>query len=138
MSSGRAPTWVGWLQWSPMLIVLVGALFVIRGYTVQDDAILIHRLLWVTRLPLAGLTGASFEPDAMRRSIRTLGNGGLFSFTGMYHNRQLGAYRAFVTDLHRTVVLRLGKKTVVVSPATPDEFVRELLALPAIHSSRMP
>src|SRR3954464_11996498 len=103
-------------------MVCGGALFTIRGYTVTPDALLVHRLFWTTRLPLAGLQSAQFEPNAMRWSIRTFGNGGLFSFTGWYRNKALGAYRAFVTDPHQTVVLHFPNRTVVVSPSVPAEF----------------
>ena len=123
-SSNRGlPPWAGCL---PLAIVVCTAPFAILGYEVTGDAILVHRLFWTTRLPLAGLKSAEFKPDAMRRSLRTFGNGGLFSITGLYSNRLLGSYRAFVTDEHRTVVLRFLKRTVVVSPDEPEEFIREL------------
>ena len=124
--SGRGP--LALVAWVPLAIILGSALFTIRGYTLTPDAILIHRLFWTTRLPLIGLQSAKFEPDAMRGSIRTFGNGGLFSFTGFFRNKALGAYRAFVTDLHRTVVLRFPSRTVVVSPSTPEEFIHEIIA----------
>ncbi len=119
----------GWLRWEgflPLAIILVAALFTIRGYSITSDAILVHRLFWRTRLPLAGLESAQVEPEAMRGSIRTFANGGLFSFTGFFRNKPLGAYRAFVTDMHQTVVLRFQKRTVVVSPAAPQEFVHDI------------
>ena len=113
-----------------LLAVIIGsAPFTIRGYTITPDAILVHRLFWATRLPRAGLQSAELSPGAMCRSMRTFGNGGLFSFTGFYHNNPLGVYRAFVTDLRRTVVLHYAKRTVVISPAAPEEFVHDL-ALP--------
>lgn len=119
----------GWLRWEallPLAIVLGSAPFTIRGYTVTPDVLLVHRLFWTTRLSLAGLESAQVEPEAMRGSIRTFGNGGLFSFTGFYYNRLLGAYRAFVTDPRQAVVLRFPKRKVVVSPGAPEEFVRNL------------
>lgn len=122
--SGRGA--LPWVALLPIAIIAGGALFTIRGYTVTPDAIGVHRLFWTTRLPLAGLQSAQFEPDAMRGSIRTFGNGGLFSFTGFFRSKALGAYRAFVTDLHRTVVLRFSSRTVVVSPAAPEDFVHEI------------
>jgi hypothetical protein len=115
-----------WLALLPIVIVCGGALFTIRGYTVTADAILVHRLFWTTRLPLAGLQFAKFEPDAMRRSLRTFGNGGLFSFSGFFRNKALGAYRAFVTDPHQTVVLHFHTRTVVISPSSPNEFVHDI------------
>jgi hypothetical protein len=125
-----------WVALLPLAIICGGALFIIRGYTVTPDAILVHRLFWTTRLPLAGLYSAQFEPDAMRRSIRTFGNGGLFSITGCFRNKALGAYRAFVTDPHRTVVMHFPARTVVVvSPSAPEEFVRELSMLQKLASA---
>lgn len=115
-----------WLALLPLTIVCGGALFTIRGYTVSADAILVHRLFWTTRLPLAGLQSAEFEPDAMRRSIRTFGNGGLFSFTGFFRNKALGTYLDFVTDPHQTVVLHFPNRTVLVSPSAPAEFVDDI------------
>lgn len=115
-----------WAVLLPLSLVLGCALFTIRGYTITGNAILVHRLFWTTRLPRADLQSARFDPKAMRRSIRTFGNGGFFSFTGFYRNKLLGAYRAFVTDPHRAVVLRYSKRTVVVSPGAPEDFIREL------------
>jgi len=109
-------------------VVIASAFFTVRGYTVTPDAILVHRLFWATRLPRAGLQSAVFEPDAMRGSIRTFGNGGFFSFTGFYRNKTLGAYRAYVTDRHLTVVLRYAERTVVISPSSPEAFARDLVS----------
>lgn len=111
---------------APVALLVVGALFTVRGYTVTPEAVLVRRLFWTTRLPLAELRSARYEPDAMRGSIRTFGNGGLFSYTGYFRNGGLGSYRAFVTDRHQTVVLRFTSRTVVVSPSTPEEFVRDI------------
>ena len=106
------------------LAILAGALpFVVRSYTIQDDALLIRRLFWDTRISLSGLRSVRFDPSAMCSSIRTCGNGGLFSFTGWYWNRNLGSYRAYVTDLSRVVVLTFDKRTIVVTPERPEEFV---------------
>jgi hypothetical protein len=98
----------------------------IRSYAITGDEILIRRLFWTTRVPLAGLKSAEHMPRVMSTSLRTFGNGGGFSFTGWFWNKPLGHYRAFVTDLNRTVVLRFEKRTVVVSPAEPQDFVRQL------------
>jgi hypothetical protein len=96
--------------------------------TVEDepDAILVHRLLWSTPLPRVGLRSAQVEPDAMRGSLRTFGNGGAFSFSGFYYNQRLGSYRAFVTDPRRAVVLRYATRRIVLSPDSPEYFLRDL------------
>ena len=118
--------WSRWTLLLPLALVPGAALFTIRGYTMEPDALVVRRLLWNTRLPLAGLQSASAQPDAMRQSIRLCGNGGMFSFTGWYRNRALGNYRAFVTDLKSTVVLKFATRTVIVSPERFEEFAAEI------------
>jgi hypothetical protein len=115
-------------QWTLPAIVLACLPFMIRGYAISEDTISIRRLFWATRLDRAGLKSAEVIPKAMGKSMRTCGNGGAFSFTGWYWNKSLGFYRAFVTDLNRTVVLRFEGRTVVVSPDEPELFVKQLEA----------
>lgn len=112
--------------WLPLLILLGCVPFVVRSYAIADDAVLVRRLFWDTRLDLAGLKSVEVVPGAMRGSIRTCGNGGGFSITGWYWSKRLGSYRAFVTDLNRTVVLVFAKRKIVISPEDPEEFVAAL------------
>ena len=122
----KKPEWARLLALLPLLLLPGAALFIIRSYTLEPNTLAIQRLLWTTHLPLSGLQSAEVSPDVMRGSLRLFGNGGMLSITGLYRNRALGNYRAFVTDLNRTVVLRFPKRTVVVSPENPDRFVAEI------------
>ena len=117
------------LAWKVGVLVLVLATsvpFTILGYTVDDDEIGIRRLFWTTRIKRGGLIGAEVVPGAMSGSLRTCGNGGLFSFTGWYWSRKLGAYRAYVTHRRNTVVLRFSNRTIIVSPDDPERFARDV------------
>ncbi len=95
----------------------------VRGYTLAEDAITVRRGLWNTRLSLDGLRSVTGDVEAMRGSIRLFGNGGLFSITGRFWNRQLGWYRALATDPGRAVVLRYPKRTIVITPHDPQHFI---------------
>lgn len=110
----------------PFVVLGGPALFTVRGFTLERDALLVHRLLWSTRVSLAGLARAWHDPRAMARSLRLWGNGGLFAVTGYFRNKALGVYRAFVTDPARAVVLVLPRRTVVVSPDDPAVFLQYL------------
>jgi PH (Pleckstrin Homology) domain-containing protein len=112
-----------WLALLPLAIILICALFTVRGYAIANHALLVERLFWRTLVPLDGLKSAAFDPDATRWSIRTFGNGGFFSFTGYFRNQKLGPYRAFMTDRRRAVVLRFLDRVIVVSPDRPEDFV---------------
>jgi hypothetical protein len=123
---GHHPAPLQWVALLPLVILFGCTLCTIRGYSISSDSILVHRLMWSTALPRAGLQSAQVEPEAMRGSLRTFGNGGAFSFTGFYYNKRLGSYRAFVTDPRRAVVLRYANRRVVLSPAAPQDFVDDL------------
>lgn len=111
------------------LVILPGcALFVVRSYTIGVNTLMVQRLLWQTKISLNDLKSAEFVPNVMKWSIRLFGNGGFYSITGLYRNRALGNYRAFVTDTKQTVVLRFATRTIVVSPENPEQFVAEITA----------
>lgn len=121
----------------PLVILLGSALFIVRGYELDSTELRIQRLVWVTTIPLAGLERAWRDPTSLFRSLRLFGNGGLFSISGLFWNRNLGRYRAFATHPKRAVVLGLGHRKVVVTPEDPERFLRELRELhPLLESSR--
>ena len=113
----------------PLGILVAAAFFLIRGYVLTPEALYVKRLGWRSKIALAELDSAAADPTAMARSIRTFGNGGLFCFAGAFRNRTLGPYRAFATDLDRSVVLRFPGRTVVVTPDRPAEFVERVAQL---------
>ncbi len=116
----------------PLSMLLIAPFFAIRGYVLDADSIRVLRPGWKTTVKLAGLRSATRNADAMSRSIRTLGNGGLFCIAGVFHNNTLGTYRAFATDPARAVVLKFQDRTVVLTPDRPDEFVAKIRAMHAI------
>ena len=110
----------------PLAVILICALFSVRGYSIANGTLLIDRLFWKTRVSLRELRSVKFDPTATYRSIRTLGNGGFFSFTGYFRNKELGSYRAFMTDRRRAVVLRFPSSVIVISPDRPEDFVNTI------------
>ena len=116
----------------PLGILATAACFMIRGYVVMPDALLVQRLGWYTKLELTDLRSVLADSRAMKGSIRTFGNGGLFSFSGAFWNRRLGAYRAFATDPARAVVLKFTNRVVVVTPGDPQALVAKLIEVRAL------
>lgn len=135
-SYGSAPLWL-WFLTSvlPLLLLAGGLLFTVRGYRLEPGRLLVQRLLWSTPVDLAGLRSARHDPEAMRRSLRLLGNGGMFAIAGLFSNRQLGRYRAFATNPKNAVVLDFGERKVVVTPGRPEELVRQLESMGADGSA---
>ena len=107
--------------------IVVGAiLFMVTGYEVAGGDLVVQRPLWATRIALAGLRKVWHDHAVCRGALRIFGNGGFYSFTGLYQNRLLGRFRLFGTDLKRAVVLALDRRVVVVTPADPAAFVAYL------------
>jgi len=116
-----------------VLLIPLGALpFIIRGYTLTENGILIRRLCWNTVLPFSEMRSVEVAPLALSYSFRTCGNGGLYSFSGYYWSRQLGHFRAYVTDLNRTVIVHMKDRTAVLSPDDPESFARAVTS--SLHS----
>lgn len=107
----------------PPLIVAETFAARVRGYTLTEREIIVHRGFWDTRLALAGLRSVRGDAEAMLGSVRVFGNGGLFAMTGRYWNRKLGWYRAYATDQSRAVVLRYADRTIVITPHDPQQFI---------------
>lgn len=106
--------------------LLGSILFAVTGYAVEGNALHIERPIFSTRVSLDGLERLWLDPSACQGSLRLFGNGGLYSFTGLYRNKKLGVYRLFGTDLRRCVVLRLPQRVVVITPAAPEAFIEHL------------
>jgi hypothetical protein len=109
-----------------VVVLSAGLLSVVRGYAVTDREVVVRRLFWCTRLPLAGLLEVQADPALTRGSLRLFGNGGFLSTTGIFWNRRLGRYRMLANDLSRAVLLRYADHRVVVAPAHPERFAQEV------------
>ncbi len=123
--SGRASTLVTMILYSliPLLTLSISLLFTVRGYSISENTFRIRRLMWYTDIDISMLQSVEYDPKAMTGSIRTFGNGGLFSFSGRYKSGKLGSFKAYVTDFNNCVTIKTSGLTLVVSPENPDLFV---------------
>jgi hypothetical protein len=110
----------------PIAILVASLFFIVRGYAIEGTDLYVERLVSSTRISLVGLSSVSFEPAACKDSIRVFGNGGLFSFSGLFYSKRLGRFRLFATDLAHAVVLVLPQRTVVVTPEDTLPFIEHL------------
>jgi hypothetical protein len=111
----------------PIVLIDVTLLFIVKGFEITPDKLLIQRLLWKTEIDLTNLVNVEIDPDALKGSIRTFGNGGLYSFTGWFKSGRLGSFKAYVTQLQNCVVLRFTDKVIVISPDNPQQFAYEII-----------
>ena len=103
-----------------LLLLMVMMLFSVRGYTLKDGKLLVHRVGWSNSLDLAKLTAVTVNPQAMLGSLRVFGIGGMFAYVGYFRNSLLGTYRAYATHTGHCLVLEFGDKRVVITPDSPE------------------
>lgn len=65
-------------------------------------------------------------PGRLGFGLRLWGNGGLFGATGIFWNRRLGVFRAYVTSCRPQdlVLVETETQKIVISPENTEEFVR--------------
>ncbi|MGZ8900021.1 MAG: PH domain-containing protein [Limisphaerales bacterium] len=125
-----APVLIPHMQW--LIVVMMGsivgisALFLVRGYVINDNTLLVRRTLWKTRLDLHGIKSVAADPDALKGAWKTIGNDGLFAIHGWFWGKRQGKFRAFVTDPRCAVVLDCGAQKIVISPEDPEGFVNAI------------
>jgi transcriptional regulator with XRE-family HTH domain len=109
-----------------MLLYIVNMLTMVNSFTIKGGKLVIQHFLFKKSYDLAALTGIEACPHAMMGSVPLTFP--LVTLSAWYCNALLGTYRAFVTDPAHMVVMRFGKKTIVVSPDDPDAFIEAVRA----------
>jgi len=119
--------WVRWFAPAVVLSAIGGtSLWLIRGFALDDNALLVRRSFWVNRIPLTRIASAEVDPRACERAWKTMGNDGLFAMHGRFRNKRLGKFQAYVTDPANSVVLKVPGDIIVISPENPRQFVNDL------------
>lgn len=121
------PIWIGLMVVLPTAILVLTASRSVQAYRIDGHQLHIQRPGWSKTIDLQSLQTVQVNPHAMDKSIRIWGNGGLFSFSGFFHNAKLGQYQAYVTDKRHTVVLTFPTRKLVLSPVDPEGFVQSIL-----------
>ncbi len=120
---------VGWSV--ATIVVLLGGVVVIGSvwgfapsrFEVGDGRLRVRRRAFGAKE--FGLEGPAkrVEPSSLV-GIRLLGSGGAFGWYGLFWRRDLGRYRAYVTDRSRIVEVGTDQGVVMLSPDNPDRFLR--------------
>jgi hypothetical protein len=107
----------------PACILASGLLFMVSGYSLTASALEIERPLWSTTFLLSDLVSVAGDAEALQGALRLFGNGGLFSFTGIFWKRKVGLFHAYGTDPGRAVILKFRQRTIVITPDDPQRFI---------------
>lgn len=95
----------------------------VRRYRLVHGDLLVEFQFRTLSIPLAGMVGATADPEAMSRAWKVFGNEGLGAISGRFRSKRLGKFRAYLSDVEHAVVLRWPDRCVVVSPDKPSHFI---------------
>jgi hypothetical protein len=100
----------------------------VRGFGLTKNQLIVKRPLWNNTFKLD--PGAkAYQKKLSSITIRTFGNGGAFSGSGYFWNKEIGKFRAFITDPSDGVWIETPEKTLLITPDNPDEFLKKFNAL---------
>ncbi|MCX5769758.1 MAG: PH domain-containing protein [Candidatus Hydrogenedentes bacterium] len=108
----------------PLLFVLAG--YAPKGAVVtREDLRIVRRKHAPVVLPAQQIVSLErIEASVLRGCIRTFGVGGFLGSWGRFRCKQLGAFRAYMTNTKSLVLIRtVSQGLFVISPDSPEEFV---------------
>ena len=116
-----------------LLIAGVVAYLPIR-YEITEDSVVVKRLGPNVIIALGDITGVSGDTgDMLKGSIRIGANGGLGGYVGLFSNKKLGRYRAYMTRRDKVVLIETDAAKYVLSPDDPGRFMEILRERSAVE-----
>ena len=117
--------------WAVLAVIgtMVLASFTLRvhGYALTDNCLVIRYGLWrrlVANSEMISVTGNASE--IFRGSTRLCASGGWWSFLGVFRKPGTGKFKAYVSDISKSVLIVTASDRVVISPADPERFIADL------------
>jgi hypothetical protein len=110
-----------------ILIIVLSWAWAPRGYVIGDGFLTVPRPVGGVRIPLSGIREARpAASDDLSGCIRVMGSGGVFGYYGLFRTSKLGISRWFVTDRSKAIVVFTSARTLVLSPADTEGFLKAL------------
>ncbi len=108
-----------------LFIFLLTICFKPINYKIEEDYIIVKRILWDAKISRSEIHKAEMIDRAETSwSLRTFGSGGFFGYFGTFTNRKLGAMTWYLTRKDSLVLLKMktGKKF-LLSPDDREGFL---------------
>ncbi|MCA6440341.1 MAG: PH domain-containing protein [Sediminibacterium sp.] len=110
-----------------LLVFSIPYLRQIKGYSITDKEIIIHRHFKNIIILKSNILDAQIvEPELLKQSRRVFSDGGLLGYTGTYSNSTLGIMEVYCTNLNTTIILVTQSHKILISPNDLVGFMVEL------------
>jgi hypothetical protein len=115
---------------SVVLFMLIGLLYLLHttALSVDSTSITIERKLMPVRISYSDIVSIKLlQKEDMGIAIRTMGNGGIFGYTGMFYSKNQGFMRWYCTNRNSYIIIeKTNGKKIVISPDEPENIINEL------------
>ena len=110
------------------VVIFVTWLFSVTGYTLKENTLIVARPLWTTTIVLPPGSTARAEPEIRKGLLKTMGNGGLFGYTGGFRNKKLGNFKTYATNWSHAVSVtsEVDNFRIVVTPDEVGIFIQSI------------
>lgn len=105
-----------------VFVVLYAFCIQIRKVTLNDATLIIHRQIGKVRIPLNTITKVETK-DEIGFDLRLWGISFFFGHYGLFYNRTLGKYRAYVKNSDQMLVVHTSNRIHVFSCERRDELL---------------
>lgn len=118
-----------WIISAFSIVLLLSVYFVLQApmsLKLSDDKLTICKLAGIKEIPFSAIE--KIEPYKDYHSdIRLMGNGGFLGYTGLFRNKELGKYTAFVGNYNQAFYIRTKSgKIYVTSSEQREEIIRQI------------
>jgi PH (Pleckstrin Homology) domain-containing protein len=123
-SGGSAGGRLGFLVVAALVLLMY--LLRTRSIAVDGTGITIDRMVMSASIPFSDIkTIRRLEDKELFGSIRTLGNGGVFGYTGLFYNRTFGSMTWYCTQRKNYILIEKNSgKKMIISPDNPEELIQ--------------
>lgn len=115
-----------------ILIIIAIAMYSLqpRSVTVDISGLTIDRKIKPVSIDFSEISSIHVVINGeMKGVIRTVGNGGVFGYTGLYYNKKFGSMTWYCSQHRNYIILQTNKsKKLVITPDDPDGLIREVRA----------
>lgn len=91
---------------------------------ITSTDIILFKLIGKKRFPYADMKDISLCDLNTSPNIRIMGSGGMMGYSGLFYNKRIGRFTAYVGSIFRTVLITMNNgRQYVVSCLNPDKLV---------------
>lgn len=98
----------------------------VKSYSLMENKIIVQMGSYTREYDIDQIQEIK-KPHILFMKLRKIyGNGGLFSYTGLYSYPKIGRFKAFVTNWDHCIILKMRDEQIALSPENYESFLDQI------------